>query len=239
MPTRTLSPHRPRLLIPLALAFAATLAGAPAGASDPAVIEPEPLSLDARLAQAEEELLALHSAYDALAAEHESLTLEKAELSQQLADLTEQDAVLAAANTELETEITTLTQERDRLASARIDLDELAVPLEADRLLLTDLRKQLPETRPEAEAHIERIMRNALVSDPVRLSRLVTRVRQAAPTYLDWRFTEFASSDEASAAFIQTGASAFAELDQELRNAILLTVANRIDGLLNLIERAD
>jgi hypothetical protein len=130
-----------------------------------------------------------------------------------------------------------LAGERDTLARTLARFDDLYEPLEADRQLLFELRKGVPETRPEAEAQIERLRSLAKSSDPSRLGRVVERVAEAAPEFFDWRFTEFATAQEATEAYIASGANAFDSSMSEFRNEVLLSVANRLDGLLTTIDR--
>jgi ABC-type transporter Mla subunit MlaD len=144
---------------------------------------------------------------------------------------------LIASNTELQTSIDALSQERDRLAASIDRFDDLYDPIESDRQLLFELRKQMPDTRPEAEAQLARIRSLALSSDPQRLGQLVDRVDEATPAFLDWRFGEFATTQEFSAAYIETGANAFDSSFDELRSEALMTVANRLDGLLTILDR--
>ena len=77
----------------------------------------------------------------------------------------------------------------------------------------------------------------ALISDPARLGPVATRVMEVAPTFLDWRDQEFATPEEAAAAYIQSGASGFDTNMTSFRNAVLLTVANRLDAVLSIMDR--
>jgi hypothetical protein len=139
---------------------------------------------------------------------------------------------------QLDTEVQRLIVERDRLLDVVSHIDELSGVLEADRLLLIELRKEIPAARDEAEAYLERLRMLAQRSDPARLGPLTDRVLDAAPAWLDWRDTTYATQAEASAAYISTGATAFDEKMAEFRDAILLSVATRLDGLLNVLDRA-
>jgi len=152
-------------------------------------------------------------------------------------DLSLANDVLQADNTSLQQTVDALAQERDRLLGSLERFDELYEPLEADRQLLFELRKGLPETRPEAEAQIERIRLLALSSDPARLGQLVDRVGDAAPAFLDWRFGEFDSSEEFGSAYVESGANAFDSSMEEFRSEVLRSVANRLDGLLTMLDR--
>jgi len=134
-------------------------------------------------------------------------------------------------------EIAALTVERDRLQELLGAFDTLYDPMEADRQLLVELRKPLPEDRDTAEAYLARIQQLAVVSDPARLGQPASRVLETAPVYLDWRDATYGSPAERDAAFLTTGAAAFGTDFDELQNAILLTVANRLDTLLTLHDR--
>jgi hypothetical protein len=130
-----------------------------------------------------------------------------------------------------------LSAERDRLAGTLAHFDEIYDPMEADRQLLFELRKELPETRPEAEAQLERMRTLALAADPALLGQLVDRLGDATPAFLDWRFDEHASDAEAAQAYVESGASAFDTTMSEFRDEVLLSVANRLDGILTIIDR--
>ncbi len=153
-------------------------------------------------------------------------------------DLSLANDTLAADNASLQQTVDSLAVERERLQESLHRFDDLYAPLEADRQLLLELRKGLPETRPEAEAQIERIRDLALSSDPARLGQLVDRVTDTAPAFLDWRFGEFSTTQEFSSAYVETGANAFDSSMEEFRSEVLRSVANRLDGLLTILDRA-
>ena len=183
-------------------------------------------------------------AMDAGAAEVDRVATDPAEAQAALGelraivdDLSLANDTLQADNSSLQQAIETLALERDRLRASLEHFDDLYDPLEADRQLLFELRKGLPETRTEAEAQLDRIRALALSSNPARLGQLVDRVDDAAPAFLDWRFSQFTSSQEATEAYINTGANAFDSSMDEFRSEVLMSVANRLDGLLNVIDR--
>jgi ABC-type transporter Mla subunit MlaD len=159
------------------------------------------------------------------------------ELRTLVEDLISANDALSASNTDLQATVDSLAAERDRLAASIDRFDALYDPLEADRQLLFELRKGLPETRPEAEAQLARIRSLALSSDPQRLGQLVDRVDEATPAFLDWRFGEYESTLDFSEAYVDTGANAFDSSFEELRSEALMTVANRLDGLLTILDR--
>lgn len=160
-----------------------------------------------------------------------------AELRAVVDDLSARYDELVTDNTSLQRTVEDVTAERDQLAKSLHRFDELYGPLEADRQLLFELRKGLPETRPEAEAQLQRISSLALSSDPARLGQLVDRVGETAPAFLEWRFTDFGSTVEASEAYVSSGANAFDTTMNEFRNEVLMSVANRLDGILTIIDR--
>jgi len=147
------------------------------------------------------------------------------------------DATLEDELAEARAQLRALTVERDRLEALLTAFDDLYDPMEADRQLLVELRKPLPEERSVAEAYLARIGQLAVLSDPARLGQPASRIRETAPSFLEWRDGAFASPAERDAAFLTSGAAGFGTDFDELKNAILLTVANRLDALLTLRDR--
>ena len=174
---------------------------------------------------------------EAVGSEGVAVTASVDELRSLVEDLTLANDALIANNSDLQSAVDSLSDERDQLAASIDRFDALYGPLESDRKLLFELRKTLPETRPEAEAQLDRIRSYALSSDPQGLGQLVDRVDETAPAFLDWRFGQFASSADFSAAYVETGANAFDSSFEELRSEALRTVANRLDGLLTILDR--
>lgn len=159
------------------------------------------------------------------------------ELRVMVDDLALANDTLTSDNTSLRQDLATLSAERDQLRASLGRFDDLYDPMEADRQLLLELRKDLPETRPEAEAQLARIRALALASDPARLGRLVDRVDDTAPAFLDWRFGAIADPQALSTAYVETGANAFDQAMAEFRSEALMSVSNRIDGLLTILDR--
>jgi len=160
-----------------------------------------------------------------------------ADLRAQLDDLRLRFDELSADNSSLQQALDDLAVEREQMARTLGHFNDAYEPMEADRQLLFELRKELPETRPEAEAQLERMRSLALAADPAHLGQLVDRLGEAAPAFLDWRFDDHASDAEAAQAFVNSGASAFDTTMSEFRNEVLLSVANRLDGILTVIDR--
>lgn len=158
------------------------------------------------------------------------------ELSAEPIDVTAR-ALAGASKDELRDMVGTLADERDSLARSLERFEDLYVPLEADRQLLFELRKGTPETRAEAEAQLERLRSLAVAADPRQLTPLIERVQQAAPAFFDWRYTQFADAQAATQAYVASGAGAYDSSMTEFRNEVLLSVANRLDGLLTVLDR--
>lgn len=159
------------------------------------------------------------------------------ELRTLIEDLVLANDALQADNSSLRQNVDAISLERDRLLGSLERFDDLYGPIEADRQLLVELRKGLPETRPEAEAQIDRIRSLALSADPGRLGQLVDRIDDAAPAFLDWRFGEFDSTDDFTNAYIDSGANAFDTSMEDFRSEVLMSVSNRLDGLLTILDR--
>lgn len=114
-------------------------------------------------------------------------------------------------------------------------LRQLAAVIEVDRQLLTELRKDFPDDRSEAEAYIQRLRELAVKSDPVRLGPLAARGGGTAPAFLNWRDKNFTSSEEAARVFVQSGAREFRNSFTNFTNAILQTVINHLDLFLDIV----
>jgi hypothetical protein len=175
---------------------------------------------------------------DAAVGESVATEASLAQLRTLVDELTVANDALSADNDTLQAAIADLARERDELRKSLERFDDLYLPLEADRKLLVELRKSVPDTRVEAERHIADLERYALSADPARLGQLVDRVRDSAPAFLDWRFGDFGSAEEFSSAYVQTGANAFDSTMEEFRSEALFSVARRLDGLLTILDRA-
>jgi hypothetical protein len=124
-------------------------------------------------------------------------------------------------------------------ASATGQLLGLRGTLEADRMLLAELRKDVPNTHAEGEAFVAHIVDLALASDPAGLGVIVSRVRNAAPAWLDWRDGQYTTAQEAADAYARSGAAAFDASWENLHDAVLLTVVNRLDTIIDIADRIE
>ena len=121
---------------------------------------------------------------------------------------------------------------------ASVDLPGLVASIEADRRLLSELRKGVPDTREEAEFFLRRLKLLADRADPVRLAIRADRVLEQAPIYFDWLETEFESSEESLYDYYVGGAQGFQRALEEFEEAVLLVVINRLDTASRLVQEA-
>jgi hypothetical protein len=219
----------------IALALSAGMllpSAAPAAAGEPAPPDIEVTTPDIRLAEAQELVSELRMRVDELSALNGALTDQNATLAGENDALTDE-------RDHLRGELDTLTRDRDRIAAGLSRFEDLYDPLEADRQLLLDLRKPIEDmSRPEVEQHVARIQRLAVESNPAELGQLSDRLGEAAPDFLDWRETQFSSTEEATQAFLDSGAGAFTSALDDFTKAFLLSVASRLDGLLTVLDSA-
>ena len=115
-------------------------------------------------------------------------------------------------------------------------MQKLVGQLESDRRLLAELRKHIPPVRGEAEIYLKRMKELAASSDPVQLVPLAKRVIDKAPAYFNWLEREFETPEESMLEYSIGGAQHFEEAFDSFRNAVLLTVINRLDVIINLLE---
>ena len=113
------------------------------------------------------------------------------ELEAQLQEQHQRLADLAQVDQELGTQT-------KHVASLRTLVDRLAV----DRLILVELRKDLPEERQPAAYYWGRIKGLAAQSEP-SLSSTADKVLKALPVYFSWSETTFASPEAQSAMYDQ------------------------------------
>ncbi|MFN8622486.1 MAG: hypothetical protein U0869_17260 [Chloroflexota bacterium] len=109
--------------------------------------------------------------------------------------------------------------------------------LESSRQLLLELRKDLPDRRADAEVYLDKIQHLATEADATNLGQPAKRLQETAPAFLDWRDGTYVSQAEKDNAFLTSGAAGFATDFSQLKDAVLLSVANRLDALLSLRDR--
>ncbi len=117
-----------------------------------------------------------------------------------------------------------------------IDVDAFVEKLESDRRLLSEIRKEVPTARGEAELYLSRMKRLAASSDPVRLVPLANKLLSQAPAFFDWLEREFPNQEERLMEYYIGGAQGFHFALEEFKSAVMLMIINRLDvaaGVLN------
>ena len=117
-----------------------------------------------------------------------------------------------------------------------IDIDTFVKNVEADRLLLAEIRKQVPNKRGEAEVYLARLKILASRSDPIRLVPLVNRVLAQANIYFDWLDYEFESAEERVSEYYIGGARGVHFALEAFKSAVLLTAINRLEMAAKIIR---
>lgn len=121
------------------------------------------------------------------------------------------------------------TQAAIAAALGSTDLPSFLAEMDADRLLLFEIRKDLPQQRSEADAYMKRLKDLAGKADPVGLVPKVNRMMEQAPIYYDYVEKNIQNQNEAQNEYVVGGARGFLVAFQDLQNAVLLTVINRLD----------
>ena len=126
-----------------------------------------------------------------------------------------------------------------RSTLSMVDMDRFVQRLESDRRLLSEIRKEVPDARLEAEMYLKRLKELAARSDPVRLVPLVNRVLEQAPTYLDWVDRDFENEEERAMEYYVGGARGFNFALESFKSAVMMTVINRLDIAARVIKELD
>ena len=122
-----------------------------------------------------------------------------------------------------------LAAQKKRVAS----LQKLVDLLEIDRLILVELRKDLPEERQEAVDYWRDIKVLAAQSDPT-LGSKTGEVITATDGYFDWLEADFSTPEETTTMYYLLGADRYFDLIDEFLNATFLVVINRLDAVAEL-----
>ncbi len=127
-------------------------------------------------------------------------------------------------------------QHRTLEALGSTDLQTFIAGMEADRLLLAEVRKDLPDKRADADLYLKRLKDLAAKSDPVRLVPKVNRLMEQEPIYYDWleKNANSQNQNQSASDYVVGGARGFVVAFQDFENTLLLTVINRLD----IAERA-
>lgn len=129
--------------------------------------------------------------------------------------------------------------ERFREKHPYINIEDFVAKLDADRSLLAEVRKEVPEQPEEAQMYLARLKELAARSDPVRLVPLMNRVMTQAPIYFEWVEREFDSPDERVTEYYVGGARGFHHAIENFKSAALLNVINRLEIASRLVQELD
>ena len=133
----------------------------------------------------------------------------------------------------------TLREMDDDLAQLSLDrgkLDMLREHIELmdnDRLVLVELRKDMPRNEKEATTYWENLRGLAIKSDP-NLGAKVNRVLRILPAYFEWIETPFTSTCDSVSAYFSSAASELGTVQLDLEKDVLLVLINRIDTAIGL-----
>ena len=110
-------------------------------------------------------------------------------------------------------------------------------PLDPDRLLLVELRKDPPNDREAAEEYWEGIKKLAVQSDP-SLGPKADRVLRLIPSYFDYidAAAEADSCEGVFDAYFTSGVIDYFAVESDFRRDLFLILINRIDSLIILTE---
>jgi hypothetical protein len=154
------------------------------------------------------------------------------------ADLAAKDTQLAAAQqpnpriAELEAQVGSLSQQLAALKKVPPpqQFTTLVDGLANDRLLLVEMRKDLPENRTDARRYWQGIKDTSVRSNP-SLGPLADKVLNAIPAYYSWKERSYPSEEDKQLNYVLTGASVYDTASRDFWNAVLKTAIDRIDAV--------
>lgn len=123
-----------------------------------------------------------------------------------------------------------------RLDRDQSPVEQLLVKVEADKLLLSELRKPIPVDREAAGVYLRRLRELSAIADPVSLSLLANEVLQQAPYYFDWAEKPFDNPDQQALEYYVGGARGFHLALEEFKRGVYMTLINHLDALSELIR---
>ena len=238
--TALFNPRRRALYIGLVAALAALGAGIAIGfalrQSTVDSLEQTNALQAGQLTQAESDLTASSRRIDGLASTTQGLESSIAALEVDKRNLDSRVQVLDRDLEGAQNEVRRL-EDLERRAASLPDLEMLKDQLEADRLLLVEMRRELPNTREEAE-RLWGSIRNLAQRSQSSLGAKVDDVTRAIPAYYTWRSRAedggFASDDEAFLTYRLVGAGEFeASIDMFWR-AFQLVLIDRVGVIASL-----
>ncbi len=118
------------------------------------------------------------------------------------------------------------------------ELQGFLAAMDADRLLLFEVRKDLPQKRADADIYLKRLKELAARSDPALLVPKVNRMIEQAPIYYDWVEKNIQNQNENANEYVVGGARGFLVAFQDFQNEVMLIVINRLEIAGNAIREA-
>lgn len=155
----------------------------------------------------------------------------RAELDDIRSQLDERDAEL----TRLQRRIEAAPETRSAFPGIP-DVERFAEQIEADRLLLVEMRKELPDERREAFAFWNNVKDLAAVSDPSLVAK-ANNVITALPAYFNFLETNFDNQQDAVLTFQLTGASDYETASDEFWRSFALSLIDRLTIVSDNVER--
>lgn len=219
-------------------------------------LQPQIDQLRADLAATEQEKSTAQTQVQQLTTEKEDLTAEKTSLQRTLSST---EASLESALEDLSSKVDELERTLEELQSTEADLDsarnqirdlngtvtqvkKIMAKLDYDRLLLIELRKDLPETREATRTYWDNVKSIAVESDP-SLGPSVDKVIVLMGNYFDWLDRmplENATMEEWWAWLIDdwfmSGAADYIDAIDAFANEALLVVINHIGTAVELVS---
>ncbi len=110
--------------------------------------------------------------------------------------------------------------------------------LDADRMLLFEVRKDLPQKRSDADAYLKHLKELAAKSDASLLVPKVDRMIEQAPIYYDWLEKNIQNQNQNANEYVVGGARGFLIAFQDFQNEVMLVVINRLEIAGNVIRAA-
>lgn len=116
------------------------------------------------------------------------------------------------------------------------DVQTFLASMDADRLLLFEVRKDLPDKRADANAYLARLKELAAKSDAARLVPKVNRLMEQAPIYYDWLEKNIQNQQDNQNEYVVGGARGFLVAFQDFQAEVMLVVINRLEIAGNAIR---
>lgn len=236
MPGTLKMPGRRLAIVGIVIALAAAAGAGVAGGylmrqGDVDALDDQVRAEQARFAAAQRELAARQSRINALTKDQATVVSQLNTLKTQVDRLQQQVDAKTVEIASLQREVRSLNVQAKGLGEEA--LGKLRNQLEADRLLLVELRKDTPVTQADATTMWENVRRLAARSDPSLVAK-AERVSRAVPAYYTWRESNFTSTQEAAIAFLLTGANQFEDASDNFWKSFLAILIDRLDTVADL-----